>query len=532
MPGATTSTTAVASSTTTTATIITFTPTLTTTATTKSTNTVNALFRLAAFAPCPRFRLPFKFPTVVPVGQWLPQHRLSLTLREHRDLSFDTCVLTLCVLVRPSSSLDCIPPKLEPELQEYQPPLSPPIRDLADLPKRPFITNDKTDADQLRRHKAYSKRDSGKLLKEVGTESGRPPDTRQAEYERDPTLVEVIPEERCRRCSSQYWRCFVERNPDSPRRVCRPCGKNKCSFGNSPNRPATFDDTMPPPLQYQQSHAQLEHAATASHMPIPIAPASQWRSFGASVDPGSTSSNIGPIRPRPRALSLSPRQFPGAMYSDRWREYDISSPADSPPMLDDSQDRDMPDSSGWATPCTELSSPRTDSGMYEPMVALTTAVTKLSPTTPPSPTTATPKLASSSTSLSSSSSPPPPPGKHLEWLGAVLKIASISSEDDRKKLMADVAISGDLDPDAQARWVQDVTETWSRNHDVEAEDKRVTAENIKAIEARTRALEERTSILEMSRAEHRDLSTDNMLDDSASARYRWCPPATRSPAAA
>ncbi|WOO80945.1 uncharacterized protein LOC62_03G004474 [Vanrija pseudolonga] len=431
-----------------------------------------------------------------------------------------------------SSSCSACDARLEPELQEYQPPLSPPIRDLADLPKRPFITNDKTDADQLRRHKAYSKRDSGKLLKE-------------AEYERDPTLVEVIPEERCRRCSSQYWRCFVERNPDSPRRVCRPCGKNKCSFGNSPNRPATFDDTMPPPLQYQQSHAQLEHAATASHMPIPITPASQWRSFGASVDPGSSSSNIGPIRPRPRALSLTPRQFPGAMYADRWREFDIASPADSPPMLDDSQDRDMPDSSGWATPCTELSSPRTDSGMYEPMVALTTAVTKLSPATRPSPATATPKLpSSSSTSLSlsssssSSSSPPPPPGKHLEWLGAVLKIASISSEDDRKKLMADVAITGDLDPDAQARWVQDVTETWLRNHDVEerlkAEDKRVTAENIKAIEARTRALEERTSILESWAERPRDLSTtDTMLNDSGAARYRWCPPAAlpaRSPA--
>ncbi|KAL1410934.1 hypothetical protein Q8F55_001877 [Vanrija albida] len=410
----------------------------------------------------------------------------------------------------PPSSLDCIPPKLEPELQEYQsPPLSP-IRDLNELVKRPFITNDKTDADQLRRHKAYSKRDAGKLLKE-------------AEYERDPSLVEVVPEERCRRCSSQYWRCFVERNPDSPRRVCRPCGKNKCSFGNSPNRPTTVDDAMPSPMQYQPSHTPIDH--TAPHMPIPIAPASQWRSFGASVEPGTSSSNIGPIRPRPRALSLTPRQFPGTMYPDTpraWREHDLSSPADSPPMLDDSGDRDLADHSGWATPCTELASPRTDGGAHEPMVALTTAVKKLSPTTataptsPTSPTAATPKLASAA-----------PSGRYLELLGVVLKIESLSSEDDRQKLMAKMAAAGELDPEAQARWIKDVTE-WSRSREVrarqKANEKRATAESIKAIEARTRALEERTSVLEARAgpgAEGRGSATDATDDSHGHGRGRW-----------
>lgn len=61
----------------------------------------------------------------------------------------------------------------------------------------------------------------------------------QKHHLRNPDLLEVVDEQRCKRCRSNGWRCFIETDPNSPRRVCRPCGKNKCSFGNRPERPAT-----------------------------------------------------------------------------------------------------------------------------------------------------------------------------------------------------------------------------------------------------------------------------------------------------
>lgn len=61
--------------------------------------------------------------------------------------------------------------------------------------------------------------------------------TLQYEHARDPSLVEVVLDQRCTRCSRNQWRCFIEADPHSPRRVCRPCGKNRCSFGNAKARP-------------------------------------------------------------------------------------------------------------------------------------------------------------------------------------------------------------------------------------------------------------------------------------------------------
>ncbi|GMK56406.1 hypothetical protein CspeluHIS016_0302460 [Cutaneotrichosporon spelunceum] len=76
-------------------------------------------------------------------------------------------------------------------------------------------------------HKMRSKRDSAKYM-------------REKDYVHDRSLLEVVDKQRCDRCDRNGWRCFIEANPDSPRRVCRPCGKNKCSFGNTIGaRPAT-----------------------------------------------------------------------------------------------------------------------------------------------------------------------------------------------------------------------------------------------------------------------------------------------------
>lgn len=86
--------------------------------------------------------------------------------------------------------------------------------------------------------------------------------TFQKVYECDPTLVEVVPEERCQRCVSQHWRCFIEANPSTPRRVCRPCGKNRCSFGGSQARPAVVKDPS------RKSPSRPQSAALATLPPL------------------------------------------------------------------------------------------------------------------------------------------------------------------------------------------------------------------------------------------------------------------------
>lgn len=62
------------------------------------------------------------------------------------------------------------------------------------------------------------------------------------------------------------WRCYIEADPQSPRRVCRPCGKNKCSFGNAKARPEV--------VPFQEEKVRVEHALAPSHMPYASMPPS------------------------------------------------------------------------------------------------------------------------------------------------------------------------------------------------------------------------------------------------------------------
>lgn len=82
----------------------------------------------------------------------------------------------------------------------------------------------------------------------------------QSEYAQDPSLKEVLWHSKCRRCLQNHWRCFISSDPKSPRKVCKPCGKNKCSFGYSTHRPKTYEDDGPDAPPSPGTHAHAVHA--------------------------------------------------------------------------------------------------------------------------------------------------------------------------------------------------------------------------------------------------------------------------------
>lgn len=105
------------------------------------------------------------------------------------------------------------------------------------------------------------------------------PADRQQDYLLDPSLLEVVDSERCDRCHRNGWRCFIEADADSPRRVCRPCGKNKCSYGNAQgSRPATKPHryaSKPPKPRYEPYRRELPGVAALTAWappPLPLTP--------------------------------------------------------------------------------------------------------------------------------------------------------------------------------------------------------------------------------------------------------------------
>lgn len=141
--------------------------------------------------------------------------------------------------------------------------------------------------------KMYSKRDGAKLMKEVGGHrcltQWEWANHHQYEHAKDPSLVEVAADQRCNRCMRNQWRCFIEADPNSPRRVCRPCGKNKCSFGNAKARPqviAPLPKQSPDPYPKQEPLEHNPHLAPSHlpyHHPSPVA----WQSY--PLHPGASS---------------------------------------------------------------------------------------------------------------------------------------------------------------------------------------------------------------------------------------------------
>ncbi|KLT40365.1 hypothetical protein CC85DRAFT_329986 [Cutaneotrichosporon oleaginosum] len=126
----------------------------------------------------------------------------------------------------------------------------------ASPPSSPYTGSDEPDDYEVksttRIHKMRSKRDSAKYQ-------------RQQDYLHDRSLLEVMDSERCDRCHRNGWRCFIEADADSPRRVCRPCGKNKCSFGNTTVRPATKSPRW-------EGTPRVEHDKPKRYEPYTVAP--------------------------------------------------------------------------------------------------------------------------------------------------------------------------------------------------------------------------------------------------------------------
>ncbi|BEI96694.1 hypothetical protein CcaverHIS631_0202830 [Cutaneotrichosporon cavernicola] len=139
----------------------------------------------------------------------------------------------------------------------------------ASPPSSPYMHSDDNDYEPSAVHKMRSKRDSAKYM-------------REKEYIHDRTLHEVVDTQRCVRCERNGWRCFIEVDLESPRRVCRPCGKNKCSFGNSATRPATktprwTDENKPKAHRFEPySHSHVQPRARVTETLPGVAALTSW----------------------------------------------------------------------------------------------------------------------------------------------------------------------------------------------------------------------------------------------------------------